>query len=255
MSNGDSFPDPGSSDDLRAARTRRSVLAHLESADGLLSSARAQESNEASTEAEALARRSLADFRSALDWAEDGPDEADCHQRLDAAGRWVRETFGCSLSWNGSTYYDTCPVSLGHTRMGFSIGGTVERRICSLCGQDLSNCQHVRGTAYYVPGGTGDLGWCRVCLETACTHSESKLYRAEVIAMLSGIEVTEVSLVSKPDNPLARVQILSVSCEDLREFLGPEFEPGMEVSCDRCLQPCDGLHRPNLNHPDPSGDS
>jgi hypothetical protein len=92
-----------------------------------------------------------------LNWAEDGPREAEAHTRLDEAGRWVRATFGCMLEQDGTAYFVSCPVRLGHVRVGLSIGGTAHR-ICSLCGEDVSECEHQRGVAYLVPGGVTDLG-------------------------------------------------------------------------------------------------
>ena len=62
--------------------------------------------------------------------------------------------------------YQTCPVALAHNRIGMSIGGTA-KRLCSLCGDDLSECEHTPGTSYLVPGGVSSLGWCRVCLQEA----------------------------------------------------------------------------------------
>jgi hypothetical protein len=68
---------------------------------------------------------------------------------MDQAGAWVRETFGCQLTRSGTRYSQTCPVALAHNRIGMSIGGTA-RRLCSLCGDDLSECEHIPGISYLV---------------------------------------------------------------------------------------------------------
>lgn len=218
--------------------------------DGLAEAMRALASAETGREglapAEQTAREALESFRSALNWAEDGPREAEAHDRLDSAGKWVRQTFGCTLPQEGTSYFLTCPVRLGHVRVGLSIGGTATRT-CSLCGEDLSECEHQRGVAYQVPGGVGELGWCRVCAKTECQeHSPDQFYRAGVIAIIGEMALDEVSIVAKPGHPDARIHRQSVDTADLRATLGEQWRPGMPVSCDFCLSPCRGLIRPHL---------
>lgn len=192
--------------------------------------------------AEAVARNALGVFRAALDYAEDSEDEEAAHSVLDRAGKWVRGVFGCQVPQQGTTYQDTCPVVLGHNRIGFSIGGQTVRK-CSLCGDHLSECPHVQGRAYLVPGGPEDLGWCRVCGHESCEHSAVQLYRVGVTAIITQVFFEEVSLVSKPAFPTARIQSIDLDVEDLKEGLGPDFEPGMPLSCNRCLMTCGGLRR------------
>ncbi len=101
-----------------------------------------------------------------------------------------------------------------------------------------------------VPGGPGPLGWCRVCLQPECEHSPEELYRASVVSTIQELDVDEISLVTKPKQPEARILKMSVSTADLQSALGDEFVPGMEVSCDKCLTPCEGLtkHEPAFGH-------
>lgn len=198
--------------------------------------------------AERDARAGLFALARSLDWAEDGPDEDASHRRLDEAGRWVRESFGCSLHREGTSYSQDCPVALAHNRIGFSVGG-IATRVCALCGQDLSECEHQRGKAYLVPGGTEPLGWCRVCgCECGCDHSPDRTYQAGVVARITRLDLKEVSLVSKPAQPEARLSSVSVSHAELREELGDGFVPGMRVSCGRCLLPCEGLVKHDIPH-------
>jgi hypothetical protein len=128
-----------------------------------------------------------------------------------------------------------------------SIGG-VATRICSLCGVDFSECEHLPGVAYLVPGGTADLGWCRVCLQEHCNHDDGQTYRVAVVAIITEMRLNEVSLVSKPAHPEARFTAISIPVSDLAEALGDEFAPGLDVSCDRCLLPCDGLQKHDAVH-------
>ena len=246
------FEAAGSDAELRKAYVVGQVESRRRSADDLMNQARQllQAPSEIANEldAEELARRSLKLYRSALDWAEDTDLEDEAHQAMDDAGRWVCETFGCHLERSGDEYFRTCPVDLGHNRIGFSIGGRAARRICSLCGEDVSECEHLPHTSYLVPGGPADLGWCRVCLEEECEHNPEARYSASVVSRIVELEIEEISLVSRPAHPEARIHRLSVDSAELREALGPDFVPGMEVRCHKCLDPCGGLIRHNLPH-------
>ena len=101
--------------------------------------------------------------------------------------------------------------------MGFSIGFIARKVECSICGQDPALCDHVTGRVY------------------------NGQYCARVI---TDADLFDVSFVDRPANPDARVLAISIKIKELREMLGPEFHPGMPVSCDRCLTPCTGLSWP-----------
>lgn len=240
----DSFTPSGSDEDLREAYRRNQIEDPRSSAQALMRSAHVtiERSDDHSSleRAETDARKALALFARSLDWAEDTGEEGEAHRLMDEAGAWVRRTFGCQLARSGNEYCQRCPVALAHNRIGMSIGGTAVR-ICSLCGEDFSECEHMPGTAYMVPGGNSGLGWCRVCLQESCDHRSTQRYRVSVIAIIKHMDVQEISLVPKPAHPEARVLELSIPVSDLREVLGDGFIPGSEVSCDRCLLPCDGL--------------
>lgn len=197
--------------------------------------------------AEREAHEALALFAQALYWAEDTPDEEGAHSDMDAAGKWVRETFGCHLLRDGTRYRQSCPIALAHNRIGFSVGGTA-RRVCSLCGQDVSECPHLPGTLYLVPGGPADLGWCRVCLKESCGHDGASQYPVSIVSIIRDMVVEEVSLVSKPAHPGARLQLVDIPTSELADALGADFRPGIEICCDRCLLACEGLTRPDLPH-------
>lgn len=194
--------------------------------------------------AEYRGRQALRKLRSALDWAEDTELEAPTHQTLDDAGAWVRRSFGCQVPHDGAKYWLDCPVQLAHTRIGLSVGGTAHK-ICSLCGNDLADCPHVPGQRYGVPGGTLDLGWCRVCMSRDnCEHLATETYSASAVSIVDRMDLEEVSFVGKPAIPDARVERESLPIEDLAKALGPDFQPGTDLACDYCLHPCPGLHRP-----------
>ncbi len=246
------FEPAGSDADLRREYLELRVQSRRDAGDRIMRRVCASlprlKHAKARQKAEQDARSALAAYRGSLDWAEDTDLEEEAHRALDDAGRWVRETFGCFLDRSGRTYNQTCPVELAHNRVGLSIGGQAASRVCSLCGEDVSECEHLPGTAYVVPGGSEDLGWCRVCCEEECDHLPTEHYRASVVSKISEMEFVEVSLVSKPAHPEARIGMIPVPVADLVAELGDDFEPGMEVSCDRCLTRCEGLMRRQLPH-------
>ena len=243
--------EAGSDDDLREDYRRGQILNRRAAAKELMGIAHDKiadpDDADAMAEAEEAARQALGLFARSLDWAEESPDEDEAHALMDNAGWWVRTTFGCQLGRAGSGYRQRCPVALAHNRIGLSVGGTAVR-ICSICGADFSECEHLPGMAYMVPGGPEPLGWCRVCLKEACEHEPGQQYRVSVIARITEMSVDEVSLVPKPANPECRILEMSILTSDLLEALGSEFVPGSEVSCDRCLYECGGL----IKH-DPAG--
>ena len=233
-----------SDDDLREDYRQEQILNRRAAAKKLMGIAFDKiadpDDADANAEAEEASRQALGLFARSLDWAEDSPDEDEAHELMDDAGWWVRTTFGCQLGRAGSEYRQRCPVALAHNRVGFSVGGTAIR-ICSICGADLSECEHLPGMAYMVPGGPDPLGWCRVCLEKACEHEPGQQYRVSVIARITEMSVDEVSLVPKPANPECRILEMSISTSELVDALGSEFVPGSEVKCNRCLYECGGL--------------
>jgi hypothetical protein len=242
-----SFPSAGPDNDLRRAYYEDQIRSRRAEGDRLMRQARGflprAHHIKARKSTERDARQALAAYRASLDWAEDTDLEDESHRLLDEAGRWVRQTFGCCLERDGTQYTQACPVALGHNRIGLSVGGRAAKRVCSLCGMDVSECEHLPGTAYLVPGGADDLGWCRVCCQPECDHLPTESYRASLVSIIQEMELDEVSIVAKPAHPEARIQAVSVSVAELRARLGKDFEPGMDVSCDRCLLPCEGLIR------------
>lgn len=242
------FETAGSDEDIRRLYLEKQIEERRAEGDRLMARARAfarpNVHQKAWRRAEWDARQALVAYRASLDWAEDTDHEERAHERLDEAGRWVRHTFGCSLERTGTEYTQSCPVALGHNRIGLSVGGRATVRLCSLCGADVSECEHLPGTAYLVPGGTDDLGWCRVCTKEECReHVPHETYRTSLISIIKEMDLDEISLVTKPAHPEARIRSISIPSTDLRARFGDDFVPGMDVSCDRCLSACGGLIR------------
>jgi hypothetical protein len=64
-----------------------------------------------------------------------------------------------------------------------------------------------------------------------------------VISIVTEGTIEEISFVDRPAQPEARLVAMPLSVEGLQELLGPEFVPGMPVSCDQCLLDCPGFTR------------
>ena len=163
---------------------------------------------------EAKAREGLGVLRSALDWLEDTDHFDEAHKALDAAGRQVRTTFGCCLTfYPGRGYMQECPVALAHNRVGFSVGFIIEESECSICREEPEDCDHITGQTY---DGV-------VC-----------------VRVVKKADLFEVSLVDRPREPDARISSLQVPTADLEHTLPAGFY-GKPVSCDRCLHGCTGI--------------
>jgi hypothetical protein len=119
------FAEAGSSQDIHDELMAAQAIRHLTTGRSLLDRAGRDHPRDTRTgagpNAEQLAREALLHLARYLDWVEDTRDEGDAHVEMDLAGRWVRETFGCRLSFEDDTYAITCPVDLADSRMGMSI--------------------------------------------------------------------------------------------------------------------------------------
>jgi hypothetical protein len=189
--------------------------------------------------AESIAREMLATAASAFWNAEDTDLEVVTHNEMDEYGKWVRETFGCHLKYESGSYHQRCPVAIAHKRVGMSVGFTVRRRICSICGDDWADCVHLPSVLYDVPGGVNDEGRCAVCTGENCIeHLPGQTYRTPPIAIVvEAEELREVSFVRKPAYADARITSMPVDIS----ALGPSFPIGTAINCNRCIQPCMGI--------------
>lgn len=172
----------------------------------------------ATPEAESKARDALRLLRSAMDWLEDTERFEAAHEELDHAGRFTRETFGCTFTFENGSYWQECPVALAHVRVGISPAIVIGRVECSICHGDPEDCPHITGRMY-----EGE----------RCIRNINEIK-----------EFLEVSFVARPAQPDARIMRQSVDTNGLIAFLGAGFEVGMPVNCDRCQSPCDGVSRP-----------
>ncbi len=191
--------------------------------------------------AEQEARSAIVEIVRAFWWAEDSELEEDQHTLMHEIGLWTRQRFGCSLHFDGKRYERRCPIDIAHKRLGLSVAYTATA-ICSICGEDVSECPHLPDKEYWVRGGVGASGHCPVCMaEADCQHLADRLYRVTLTKIITKMDVREVSFVSRPAGVTTRLLIISVDNADLIEALGSDFEVGMPVSCDKCLNGCWGI--------------
>lgn len=197
-------------------------------------------------EAEEKIREAVSLARSAYDWLEDTIYDDLAHTVVHELGKEAREKFpsGCKLNWNGSNYEQWCPADLVHMRLGLSPGMIIHSMECSVCGRDPSECDHILRKIYTVSGGPNESGRCPVCTENKCDHSPAKEYQVIARRLINESEMKEISLVTRPKQADARIQIWPVSEHVIRNALGPNFQYGEDtVNCSRCLLACPGFIR------------
>ncbi|MDR6637429.1 hypothetical protein J2Y68_001067 [Paenarthrobacter nitroguajacolicus] len=160
----------------------------------------------------------LEKLRSATNWLEGSNNFESAHQVLDHFGRVRRLLFAddCALAYAEGVYQHTCPVALAHNRVGLSIGAIIEESECSICGLDPDDeeCFHVTGRYY-------DNQQCVVVVTKA--------------------SMDHVAIVERPDFPDARLAAVPMSTAAMREVLGDKHQPGVRLTCDRCLSKCSGI--------------
>lgn len=163
-------------------------------------------------------REVIKDMRSAMDWLEDTETFEDAHDMLDRAGKLAREYYpsGCEIPFRDGSYWVECAVDLAHNRIGLSTGFLVEDWECSICGNDPEECPHIVGRVY---------------------DDKECLY-----IPIDG-QVSDVSLVSRPNLPDCRITSISILDDRFHRKFGEKFIPGMSLTCDQCLTPCSGVSR------------
>jgi len=213
----------------------------LESARAL--AAAAEEAISAGTLDVAMAvfRKSLEKAREATQWEPD----AFAHRRyLHSLGRRIHDVFGCEIPCQDGRCRLTCPVLLSHMPFGLSIGG-YKRAVCSLCGQDVLDCPHIRGHTYNRIVAARTHGVCNICGEKVCGHKSGDLYDGvEPFGIVVEMEVDHIAVVTKPADPLCVFTSVELPHDEvLTSFLAadPHEVRGGEASfeCHHCLA-CDG---------------
>lgn len=201
--------------------------------------------------AESFGRQALAGYASAMNWLEGSEHFETAHDELHDVGRYCREEFpeGCDLTAAGDDFAQTCPVSLAHKRVGFSMGFT-GNAICSICDSDVTECPHRPGNSYEVVAATHPDGRCNICGSKACAHHlTGQTYEAETRVSITEIyEIDHIALVAQPVQPDARLTSISISRRELETHLGYAIADGQSVRCDQCLGECQGFTQVGPGH-------
>ncbi|MEU4090643.1 hypothetical protein [Streptomyces aureus] len=187
----------------------------------------------------AAARTSLARAVDAYNFLEDSDLSELAHLHAHDVAALVGGLFGCDIEYSDETYWDVCRLTLMHSRWGMSVGFTSSRN-CSLCAQDIDSCQHLLDTQYDVTVRHDAEGTCNVCGRLSCPHTDGETVFAFPRPVMSDLQVHEVSLVSRPRDPLARFTKVELGQDVLQQGLG-EDPSGRDVRCYRCLHPCGGF--------------
>lgn len=155
-------------------------------------------------------REAIRLIASATYWLEDTNHFNAAHDDLHTFGSFAREHFpdDCALHWDGNTYSHICPVPIAHKRFGFSPEMVVKRHLCSLCGDDASECPHLPSQLYRVRGGPdfSPSGRCRVCMKDECDHDPNTRYLVTQVRIVDKIERMDgVAMLARTVQPNARL--------------------------------------------------
>lgn len=188
---------------------------------------------------ESSARRSLGRAVDAFNFLEDTELAEPAHVHAHKVAALAGGIFGCGIKYRQGTYWDTCPVSLMHSRLGMSVGFT-STRVCSLCGEDLDLCEHLLDVLYEVQVHRSSEGICNACGRLGCSHSDGEMALSYPRPVMGDAQIDEVSLVPRPRDPLARITEVEIDPQLLARSLGAE-PSGRSIRCFRCLRPCGGF--------------
>jgi len=226
--------EAGDAGDIAHERMVRNVRHHRAAANRRFKNAK-RLSGQATEAAEQEARQAIAEAVNAFWWSEDSELEDAQHALMHKIGRWTRQRFGCAVHFDGQRYSQRCPLDIAHKRFGFSIGYTATP-MCSICGDDISECPHLPEKQYWERGGVGPSGYCPVCMKQAgCRHRPDRLYRVTVGRIITKMQLREVSVVARPAGVTTRLSELPIDTGKLIQRLGSDFKVGMPVSCDLCV--------------------
>ncbi len=174
----------------------------------------------------------------------------DISLRMHKLGKIIHDRFGCPLKFSGTNYYNYCPVDLSHVDFGFSWGGE-ESIICSICGKDPIDCDHIPCGKYNHVICDVIRGHCNICWEEKdrCPHIIGKYYdNVEAIGITIDMKPTHVAMVSDPADPFARIQARPVLKDDFwsnfkkwPRYQRKNFVYGTSpVYCHHCCE-CNGI--------------
>jgi hypothetical protein len=161
------------------------------------------------------------------------------HHSLHRYGELVSGLYGCWMEWDAEEgiWYDTCPVRLAHIGDGFSIGFTCTR-LCSICREDVSECEHLSILPYTIVAeryvdDDDRVDRCSVCHEEACEHAVGSEYKVYQWQLMRNPMMHEATITPTPREPRARIGAMEMDPQP-----PPPRRPSERVTCTDCLLAC-----------------
>jgi hypothetical protein len=193
-------------------------------------------------EAEQLARDALASAVRAFNLLEDFPEAEDAHRLIHQLGMFVSRHFGCEIVLEDGLWRWSCPVIISHLRLGQSAGFTA-KRICSICREGIMSdrCPHMPVQTYKVT--VGDVAHCPCGSENCTRHQVGTVIEVRPTAIINEADLEEISWVARPRDPLARIEAVLYTTEQIFTLMGgAKIPPNMQgIECFHCRQACTGL--------------
>jgi hypothetical protein len=193
-------------------------------------------------EAERLARDALSSAVRAFNLLEDFPEADDAHRLIHELGMFVSRHFGCEIVLEDGLWRWSCPVIIPHLRFGQSAGFTA-KRICSICREGIMSerCPHMLNQTYKVT--VEDVVDCPCGSENCTRHQVGAVIEVRPTVIIDEADLEETSWVARPRDPLARIQAVCYTTEQMSSLMGgAEIPPDMHViECFHCRQVCTGL--------------
>jgi hypothetical protein len=189
---------------------------------------------------EERARAALDAAVDAFDHLEDTALASDAHAWAHTIGELVAGLFGCRAQPENDRWFDVCRLSLMHLRVGMS-PGFVASRHCSICGCDLTVCDHIPGVAYPVVAGRQAGGRCTICDSASCvTHTPGATYPVVAHPITRQADLREISAVARPRDPLARHNAVEIPAWAVASL--PNHDAAnASLHCEWCAAPCTGF--------------
>jgi hypothetical protein len=193
---------------------------------------------------EQCGRAALTAAVDAFNYLEDTELAVEAHMHAHAIGELVAGVFGCRAQREDGRWFDVCPLSLMHLRVGSS-PGFVARRHCSVCDGDLADpddCEHLPGVAYPVVAARDQDGNCTICGAVECaTHPVGSTHSVPVHAVIHEVDrFDEISAVARPRDPLARYDAVEIPAQAVAALPGSSDSKAV-LECTRCVSPCTGF--------------
>lgn len=175
------------------------------------------------------ARRALTHAAGAYRYLRRGPFERVADLQLHRIGELVGGLYGCWYEFKNDRWFDTCLVRMAHLHMGLSAGFTA-KRLCSICGEDFSECDHHPDRLYPVSAERA-AGDCNICGASAeCDHDPGAEYLVRPTIRLDSAVMREVSLTPNPRDPSLMITSLQSDPQP-----PPPSSPSYKRGCLACL--------------------